>query len=133
MKGSQGKADQQKTKRTIGIFASHGTDCRMDNWEGIHLPGRCAGSFGAIVLVFIVIAYLSTPVLAGEWLFVPKIGLYGGYDDNVFFSKQAKTSSSIINIEPAFTLDYESLLSSLRLAANWDIVLGRTPNDPEHG
>ncbi|WP_319405952.1 hypothetical protein [uncultured Desulfosarcina sp.] len=65
---------------------------------------------------------LATPILAAEWRVVPKLGVSGGYDDNIFYTKEDKVDSSVVSIEPGVELDYQSLLSSLLLKADFDIL-----------
>ena len=55
--------------------------------------------------------------IAADWRVVPKIALAGGYDDNIFFSRDDKVDSSVIAVRPGLELDYNTLLSSLKLTA----------------
>lgn len=76
----------------------------------------------AVTLIFAFACCLSTEALAGDWRIVPKIGLYGGYDDNVLFGRNNKISSSVVIVEPALEIDYQSLLSQIHLKADYDII-----------
>ena len=75
-----------------------------------------------IFFLWIFTFYPCTHTVAAEWQLVPKIGISGGYDDNIFYTKEEKVDSSIINVQPGIEVDFNSLLSSLRLTADWDIL-----------
>ena len=68
------------------------------------------------------IAPLSPPGLAAEWKVTPKIGVTGGYDDNIYFTEEDKVDSSIVNVGPAVEVDYNALRSSFNLTADWEIL-----------
>jgi hypothetical protein len=75
-----------------------------------------------LFVMMVLLFCLSSTALAAEWQLVPKLGVSGGYDDNIYFTKENKIDSSIINVEPGIEVDFNSLLSSLRLTADWDIL-----------
>ena len=52
----------------------------------------------------------------------PKLSVGAAYDDNVFFSTDNKLDSSIFTISPSLDIDYETLLSTFSLKADWDIL-----------
>jgi hypothetical protein len=44
------------------------------------------------------------------------------YDDNIFFSEENKVDSSIFTVSPRVDFDYDTLLSSIRFTADFDIL-----------
>ncbi|BBO77635.1 hypothetical protein DSCW_50520 [Desulfosarcina widdelii] len=44
------------------------------------------------------------------------------YDDNILYTEDEKVDSSILTVSPSVDLDYETLLSSVTLSADWDIL-----------
>ena len=76
--------------------------------------------FLAILLIALFFG-LNTPYAAELW-FTPKVGVSGGYDDNILFNKEEKVNSSFINVEPSAKLKYKSLLSTLTMNADWDFL-----------
>ncbi len=98
MKAQTSNADQPQMVPTSENFWFRGNDFSEKRWKKFLLSDPYIGPIGNFVLIFLSIFFLSTLALAGEWRFVPKIGLYAGYDDNVFFSREDKISSSVINI-----------------------------------
>ncbi len=122
MKRQTGKADQSQMVRAPGAFLFAGNDFGKKFWKRFLPTGPHTGLLGSLVLILFGAFFLSAPALAGEWRFVPKIGLWVGYDDNVFFSREEIISSSVVSIWPSFELDYTTPLSSLRLTADWAIL-----------
>lgn len=75
-----------------------------------------------LFVMMVLLFCLSSTALAAEWRLVPKLGVSGGYDDNIVYTQEEKIDSTIINVEPGVEVDFNSLLSSLRLTADWDIL-----------
>ncbi len=59
---------------------------------------------------------------AADWMVVPKVGVTGGYDDNILFQKENKIDSSFIKVKPGARLKYKTLLSDLTMNADWNIL-----------
>ncbi len=74
------------------------------------------------LLVVVAGICFSTHAVAAEWRLVPKIGVSGGYDDNILYTQEEKIDSSIIVVQPGVEIDFKSLLSSIRLTADFDIL-----------
>lgn len=93
------------------------------------IPLGPGGVFGVLLIVIAVAYWFPAKVSAADWKLVPKIGLSGGYDDNVLFRKDEKISSSLINLEPGIELGYETLVSSIQLTAEFEILRYFEEND----
>ncbi len=78
--------------------------------------------FFVMLFLWLCLPFLSSPAVAADWRLIPKLGVSGGYDDNILYTKEEKVDSSIINVEPGVEMDFKSLLSSIRLTADWDIL-----------
>ena len=77
--------------------------------------------FLPILLLFLVFLWAHVAGAADVKL-TPKLAVGGAYDDNLFLSVDDKLSSSIITVSPRVELDYQTLLSSFLLTADWDIL-----------
>ncbi|MCB2146378.1 MAG: hypothetical protein KQI81_07870 [Deltaproteobacteria bacterium] len=78
--------------------------------------------FFAMLFLWLCPPFFSDPALAADWRLTPKLGVSGGYDDNIFYTQDDKVGSSIINAEPGLEADFKSLLSSIRLTADFEIL-----------
>lgn len=76
----------------------------------------------SLVLLFSFIGYLSPQAFCAEWKIIPKLGVAGGYDDNVNYTNTNKTHSSIVDIKPGIELNYKTLLSSVQMRADFDVL-----------
>ena len=77
------------------------------------------------VLLLGTIFCFSTHAFAAEQWIIPRIGLYGGYDDNLLYSQEEehdKLDSYVFNVEPGLEYRFESLLSELKINAKWAIL-----------
>jgi len=113
---------------------SRTTESRLQKWEfgkrfiGIHrrkVHPPIPSDFPFFMVSLFVLSSLlfhSAPGFAAEWKVIPKIGVTGGYDDNVFYSREDKVDSTIIDVEPGLEIDFQSLLSSIQLTADWEIL-----------
>jgi hypothetical protein len=79
-------------------------------------------SICTLMLLCVPIYCLPNLAVAADWRLIPKIGVAGGYDDNIFFSKDNKVDSSTIAVRPGLELDYETLLTKLKLTADVEIL-----------
>jgi hypothetical protein len=63
---------------------------------------------------------------SGAWAadvkLTPQLAVGGAYDDNILLSTDNKLSSSIVTVSPGVEMDVQTLLSTLRLKADWDIL-----------
>ena len=75
-----------------------------------------------LLLLVLAAACMPIHVQAADWVLTPKIGVSGGYDDNITFVKNDKVDSSIVVVEPGLEIEYQTLLSSLRLTSDFDII-----------
>jgi hypothetical protein len=74
-------------------------------------------------LLLAILVHLWIPVAeAADVKLIPRLAAGGAYDDNIFLSADDKVSSSIFTVSPSIELDYQTLLSNLRLKADWDIL-----------
>ena len=83
---------------------------------------RIIGSICTLMLLCVPIYCLPNLAVAADWRLIPKIGVAVGYDDNIFFARDNKVDSSIIAVRPGLELDYNTMLSSLKLTADVDIL-----------
>ena len=83
---------------------------------------RSVIAVGIFLLIAVIVLCLPAPIIAADWKLVPKIGVYGGYDDNILFKEQEKLSSTVVNVEPGLEVEYESLLSSIHLSADLEVL-----------
>ena len=122
MNGKRGSNDRPKMPGTPGkkSLAALFFD-RVDRRKSSHSI-RFMAAVSPSVLLLASIFCISSLAVAADWRLVPSIGLAGGYDDNIFFDRDNKVDSSIIDITPGVELDYNSLLSTLRLTADYNIL-----------
>ena len=77
-------------------------------------------------LYFLILAFLTFGgaqfAAAADVMLTPQLTLRGAYDDNILMSRDDETSSSIATVSPSVQMDYKTLLSSLRLNADVDIL-----------
>ena len=122
---TNGKRDMsvEQLTRRIPMNGSNGEDvspmCSKD--DSNHLEKSGLLHFVKLLLVVVGICF-STHAVAADWRLVPKIGVSAGYDDNILYTKEEKVDSTIINVEPGLEIDFKSLLSSIRLTADFDIL-----------
>jgi hypothetical protein len=94
---------------------------------GFFSDGR-SGDFGGFSTILSVVVVLAITLLwhssafSQESVITPKISVAAGYDDNLFFSDQDKVSSSVLTVSPGLEIDYQTLLSSLQVSAELDIL-----------
>ncbi len=100
----------------IRLFSS-GTIIRNGSSLWKALP--CAGL--PLILAFSV-ALLWDTAGAADVKLTPKLGVGYAYDDNIFFSAQDKTSSSIFTVSPGLEVDHKTLVSNYLLKADLDIL-----------
>jgi hypothetical protein len=60
--------------------------------------------------------------VAADVTVTPQLAVSGSYDDNILLAADDKVSSSIITVMPSFNLDYRTLLSNLKLQADWHFL-----------
>ena len=75
-----------------------------------------------LLMVSFLLPLWAPAVDAAEVKLTPGLAVGGAYDDNVLLSTEQKVSSSIVTVSPSVNLDYKTLVSNLRLKADWDIL-----------
>ncbi|WP_155323117.1 porin family protein [Desulfosarcina ovata] len=82
------------------------------------------GYFVSFLLLVIAAICLSlTPnARAADITLTPKIGLATGYEDNIMYSREEKVDSTIISAMPGLILNYDTLVSSAQMIADFDIA-----------
>ena len=75
-----------------------------------------------LIVLAISLNLVSGNAMAAESIITPKIAVGAAYDDNIFFRSQDKINSSILTVSPGVEIDYRTLLSSLKLTADLDIL-----------
>ena len=93
------------------------------NYRDLKKPLRQAFQvyFLQTILVFSIF-FVSNNAGAADVTMTPRLSVGAAYDDNVFFSTDDKLDSSIFTISPSLDIDYETLLSTFSLKADWDIL-----------
>jgi hypothetical protein len=81
----------------------------------------CRAYFLPILLVFSIL-FLTNAAGAAETIVTPKLAVGAAYNDNVLLSAEDEIDSSIITVSPGLEIDYQTLLSSLTLTADLDIL-----------
>jgi hypothetical protein len=74
------------------------------------------------IMLACTIAFLPGDAGAAEVKITPGIAVGVAYDDNIFFTSEDKVDSSILTVSPSLALDYKTLLSNLKLKADWDVL-----------
>ena len=75
-----------------------------------------------VIVCAIVFLWDNDRIEAADAQITPKIAVGAAYDDNIFFNSQNKVNSSVLTVSPGIEIDYRTLLSSLKLTADLDIL-----------
>ena len=91
--------------------------------RGLKRPLRNAFQVYVLPIILVLsIPFLSMTAGAADVKLTPKLAVDGGYDDNILFTPDDEVASSIITVSPGLEVDYQTLLSSLSLSADLDIL-----------
>ncbi len=90
------------------------------------LPLCLSYSIAAIAILFLA---MCSYAYAAESKLTSKLYFSGGYDDNITYVRSEKIDSSILKAEPGIEWDYKSLLSSLKIIADLDMLAYLDDND----
>jgi hypothetical protein len=85
-------------------------------------PRKASQGFFLTIMLVLSIPLLWNSALAAEVSVTPGLSVGGAYDDNIFLTTEDKVNSSIITVSPSLEVDYQTLLSSLSLKADFDIL-----------
>jgi len=89
-------------------------------WEPVALSG--GGLVRLILMLFVCLLWGTGTAVGADTKLTPRLTVGAAYDDNVLLNEEDKVDSSIIRVRPSVDLDYDTLLSSVTMSADWDIL-----------
>ncbi len=116
--------DGQQSSCNIKLYEQYSLIDSFCFFEKISIQFCAKQIFTFAIFVLLVIPFPANSLAAEQWI-IPKIGLYGGYDDNLLYTPEDdpnKLDSYLIDVEPGLEYRYESPLTELNVTANWDFL-----------
>jgi hypothetical protein len=109
-------------RQFMGWFFCGGCFSTFDCRDYKKVLGKVPQYYFLPIFLILSIHFLSVVADAAEITITPKLGVGGAYDDNVLFTTDDTVSTSIATVSPGVEVDYQTLLSSLSLSADFDIL-----------
>lgn len=98
-------------------------DMGMENVSCVNRKSYKAFLFWVLFTpVFVVFFGVLPAARAANVKLTPELSVRGSYDDNILLTADDKVSSPIVTVTPGVELDYQMLLSNLRLKADWHFL-----------